>query len=722
MSSQSIRSRRGVVIVYAMVFAITAAVTLYVASSIYQARIKASSMNEYALQQRILQWEGAHLLGASIQFGLDQGIGIPSTGSWRTYSTATKQYTTNSNWPSITKATLASGISGSVSLDRLADPSTVISNAIVSDGLLNLGGSGAIWQREGSLAVDTSASSSGFDTGAIFTIPGYDYRPTWASYPSLPASTSVSASASPNQEFVWLSSSGLPAAGLSAYFPFIEKSKGVCGDYNRGKVRWVQKSFSQTIAPVSSAFGIQNRTFHARALFVEEPITNYQLILVPVSSLLISGDSSSATASGLALSINGNVTLADGSSRAKALLIGKVYTSAFSLSSGEGAPIVAIAGEGQPQLRTLISSDRRNFDWRITPAWGRVSFGKYAGYDQAKELFSTFTPPSSSATLSERRYTVRGAQGVITPGLPSGSVVSLSSPYYYLNPTLYLSSTGALGLSCQDGDGKAANKALTCSTGSGVVDNWNSSATGSRLTDLNVTIDSEGAGVADLDDLISAVHTGGASGSTTVTVDLSKDISITPSTLSSADGSATNAPWRLPRDISLYNSGSVALNVVIQGNASTSAAAMEPLRILIKGASSVTFKPDPANAGVNLRRSLILCDSSPNIIFQDDAKWDSYGWYGVLISNTAISLRRTGGTGMRNITWRGTLMGVSSLNVSDLMSLTLQPDDGEDGNGHQDPAASYSLYNVFTPAYNSTLTADRPVPVVVPRLCWQIYR
>jgi hypothetical protein len=738
-----------------MIFSAAAAVVLYVASSIYQARQNANRLKEYAQQRWLIGWQVSHAMRSAYQNSLDNGFGLADLA-------VTSLGNTNYSM------TTANGAAGTIPdfLNNLPANSLWQKTAAIAPSLTQ-------WYETGSGVFKFSGvNASDFNLSDIFRIPGYSVRQTLSG--NLAATTvQPSIGSESTHNFQSFKNSGRFITGSPADvrgrpdLPFGGAILDIQGPNTYtsaplGMFRWVREDINYTITPNDPVVsGITGNVTTPQSIWaLEEPITNYQLLLLnPTTSSWQVG-----VGSGTVRVENSG---ANGVNRARMFIWGNAKGGAGSLgldSLANGSNYLPTAALVGGSLDDTTAEGR--FEWRIARASTRVSFGRptsapgdwplnQAGTAGLGALSNFLASPAfysykdSTGAVGPRRVDIFNTQAARTPVF-SGVDISNSAGWndntqkYWANPTFFMNSAGYFAWTFQNSNTAAGSQVLySVLTSPPWTDNGNN--VGSlgviRYGQPANNIYGSTLGVS------GNVQSGAISSTAVITIDL-KIFGNDLATNFSGNPGNGYSPWSIPQEIFIYPDSSLAarsLVVRILGNGGPTAAGLPPVRIVVAGRTGANMSqtevrliPDVAATATtaNSRRFVLLFQNfgngSPTLSVENaiGANWQDVGtipWYGVLIAPYGLNIGSynadqtftngvpaRGTANNRIVNWYGTMLVGQSMTLDTPINLCLLPDNG----------STQPLWSVFVPAYNNAnqnagaTPQGRPVPILVPRMVW----
>lgn len=789
--SQSIHrpgfGRRGAVMIYALVFAITAAVTLYVASSIYQARQKANALRAYNEQKTLLGWDFKHILRATQQNSLDGGLGLTDMDGWSLFNANTHAYSSVS-WDTTIRPDVDGGEQGRTLFSGFQGYDNVLwqavgtaahtHNSFFVNNLFVATTEDSRIDMSGDTVHDDQRS---FTASDILTIP--TWRPRRNGEAGSATAVSPHEPTELNQNFVLITSavsfpdqlrwrSDLP------FGPTPEQAWTLSGValQETGFARWARDGLAGTLTPqnVAMAAITGNVDVSGYTWAVEEPITNYQLVLLdPLNGVWAQGGNLTGSIRVSDAALNNTVN------RPKILIWGSVDGSFATNvkggfltgrdSTGPAPDLLPLAmvvrGSVDPAVLAVAPAVGEGFEWRMAKPSTQLSLGRHTpvnpGDDLGKFLindaFASFTTPNISQ--NERQLEILNTQASIMPPFTS---TADPKTFCYINSVLSFSEDGKVKWSAQSNVAGSAGLMgpiyqLPYKSGTG-VDYWiykdpsanppNTLYNPSLPAEKDYQVSLKYGNPPDAPPQTFDNYTGaqrdtlGLSGvhyyqpgftASVVTVDLSK-VAVNPITAAGDPGNPPNTPaWMSPIEINIHNdnpSSTRLLYVRIKGDASAAAGNNPPVRIVVRNAQEVRLIPDaaPSVAGVgNLRRFILTSTDLAPMRLTLETSGVNYRWYGVLIAPYGVTVNNyspmniTGSTVFlgnpqgATLIWQGTMLVRRTLNVVS-GRLELRPDDGE-GTPTRQATDSATTVSAFVPKYN-IISLGRPVPLLVPRMVW----
>lgn len=461
--------RRGAILVYAMVFCITAAVAIYVASSIYQARVASSSQGNYAAQRALINWSVNHATRAAKQNSLDSGQGMADNATYDPFTLRSPPQ--ESAYISLNFSLSPSGYG------VLAPPEYGANYDVYSRAAeyFSSGVSSGFWQTSGLARRQDSMSGLNayggpgpdnkrtFTVGDMFTIPGWRPRrhlnenlatlKPWFGSGALVGfgDEREEGVLATGQEFAALRDNPPMAIASRGDLPFDSRSFNIPGTgwiQPNGYWRWVRDRVNYNLTArdptVAAAVGTVNET--ATTWAVEEPITNYQLLLLEPDASNASGWRLE-TAGGPGGRVEIDTSVSPGvrnSSSVNLINRGKIFVwgpvaSNFSsdIRGLQTANVIGpIAAVVRGQAPTTASTT--DFEWRPAKPSTTVSFGRGVGMNAAPDAnnpgqFNSLTSYLSNAavasanwnldtgSLRDRKLEVYNAQNTRMPLNPVGA-------------------------------------------------------------------------------------------------------------------------------------------------------------------------------------------------------------------------------------------------------------------------------------------------------------
>lgn len=710
---QSIHNaRRGAVMIYALVFAITAAVALYVASSIYQTRVRSSWMRAYNEQRVQLAWNFAHILRAARQNSLDAGVGLVDMDAWANYNAAGSPRYTSALWDTGIQATTDPTSLGRTYFNNIvgladmlwkkASDASYGQNSFFVNNAFRSTTSDSWTDMSGGTA---HLAGSFFTSSDMFTIPGWRPRRNGETGATVvPDDISET-----SQNFVLFANNTFPEVlRWRTDLPFgpTPDSTWLAGTplplmQNFGYARWTRDVLQGTLTAKDDGVATilaGNVNVWSSLWMVEEPITNYQLILLdPLNNNKWPGGNLAGNIRITNSSLNNNVY------RPKVLLYGTVAANLTNYLKGgwltgrntaanapmsDPLPVAAVVGGSvDASVLAIAPAATEGFEWRIAKPSTRLSFGRAPGNinsslpTQAPDLGQFLIAQMQIAPLVgdsafERRLELNNAQSSLTPAIYTMDASMVPGQYCYLNSVLSMvgDSLNRWGVQWSVQEGNPTNNVMgspftlpTTPSGSG-IDYWVYDSSGNIIPNndpqnrqvklqygppsnqttafdnINTTV------TPNVDRLglqgwhqrpVSLVSVPTASSATVITVDLSK-VGVDQST---AAGNATTAAWMAPYEINIQNTDTTnnLLYVRILGDpdASPAGGGRQPVRIVVRGASEIRLVPDPtrALAGVgNFRRFILTSPDQGPMNLALETSGSSYRWYGVLIAPYGVSI------------------------------------------------------------------------------------
>lgn len=780
------KPRRGAVMIYALVFAITAAVALYVASSIYQTRARASAMRAYGEQRAQLMWNFEHILRAARQNALDAGVGLADMDAWATYNPST--------YTPVTWDTPIQNVSDPTLLGQsyltawVADAGTLWTNNSASVGYSqnSFFVNGSLRSTTSDSLMDMSGATARngtnfFTSSDMFTVPGWRPRRNGETGSAVVPHDPLEIS----QNFVFFSNNTFPEAlrwrSDLPFGPTPDSSWLATGSLmqDTGYMRWARDVLQINLAAKNSDIatllgGTQNTT--ATLWMVEEPITNYQLVLIdPLNNNQWPGGNLAGNIRIADSNLNGNVY------RPKILIHGPVASGLTNLLKGgwltgrntagnatmpDPLPLAMVAGGGvDSSVLAIAPAATEGFEWRVAKPSTRLSFGRAPGNinsslpTQAPDLGQFLIAqmeiaPAIGTAAYERRLEVRNAQASVMPALYTTNISGAPGNYCYLNSVLSMREDGAVYWTAQGATG-ANNNVMGPPfqlpfNASASPEYWVYGSPGlpsgpllpaNNASQIQLQYGPQGGPMQSYDNNANDMGLSGVHyyqpgfSATVVSVDLSK-VAMRQDTVASGVGTPPAVPaWMSPIEINIENKnpGTNLLYVRILGDADANPAGggRPPVRIVVRGAAEVRLVPDttPAVAGVgNFRRFILTSPDQNTMNLTLETSGPSYRWYGVLIAPYGVSINNysafsiTGSTPSlgsaqaATLIWQGTILARHVLKVNS-GSLELRPDDGL-GTPTINPNDSNACAAAFVPRYNGSAFLGRPVPLLVPRMVW----
>ena len=769
------RRASGAVMIYALVFATAAAVTLYVAASVYQARQKAATLRAYSDQMMLMRWNAGLISRAAYQNSVDEGLGFMDADAFAAANISAANQTTK-------------------------NPLLVASSLPV----------GSLWQQSGNFALQydsmtgtnasNAAGTNSFTVGDLFTLPGWKPRRSGeagnASYVTVSDTNEIA------QSFLFLpytSSGNFPDDIVSRSdlpfdrsFPRLWDSSFDCKVW--GSVRWVRSGLSYNLqasdAGINTVLG-GPQTQEASTYFVEEPITNYQLILLdPNASNTTNGWSLTAGMGGQLFvgnsqNTSGGVTTIN---RAKIFVRGDIAYNFGQVNTGIQPIANNVNGTFIKPMAALVQGQRLGvsvpwgvYDWRLAKPSTDITLGRgitnngapnyktnlgallssiyvdtaatgNGTFDRQMEVFNaqnTRMPFANNAApnTNEENY-VNSALWAMFAGLnPGQSRFTQSSVSWSLQglTTAPWATTGAMDkvdvLSQLSYNSSVAYATLS----SAIPADW-SSYTGVAKVPLKYGFLPPSTVLPTAGVRITYYKNGVDDTTAVVEVDL-KVFGVASATV---DGTATTAKWATPRELCVSMVGTppgTRVVLVIQGDNTTSGANNPPVKIVADRVQDIRLVADPTSSnGYDNYRRFILVAIPPNVAGPANVSLEvpaagingSSRWYGVIIApyglqfgvyqnnpsygSTSYNPGTPMGTlvGNNQLEWYGTVLARQSIGVATGNRIYLYPDNGANGFvGSGNAGSPYSVYSLFTPTYNTNLPLERPVPLVVPRMVWR---
>jgi hypothetical protein len=766
--------RRGVVLVYAMVFAMAAAATLYVSSAVFQTKQRAQSSSIYASQEPLIEQAVSKSIMSALATSLQSGYGLADDNAWTTVASLTSY-----NYPGWSQfagtdarrntlnstnlvRVLGGALAGSASSGLVASADDSSSTADAGDIAAS-----TFWRFDQNTTATrriTDAYASGFGLNEIFTIPGQKpYR-----HGELSANREIE---HPGAGTVASTSDSTPGPSSEVNHDFIsmERFPEIIKDrtdlpfgLGNGMGRWVSSTIEYRLLPEDSGEDLfadlvrtgnngekelqpsmySQMTRRSRIWAVEEPITNYQLLLLDPIEGTWSTTPSIGENSGSVLLTSNSFDVAP-----KALIYGSISPGFISIFRGSGGASVAWVGSQQSVNSLESSTATSSFSWRISKPGSLLSFGRgvtMAGSasDENRYMFSSLrdfliapakpaeyrSDTSTNNSHWRRRLEIFNSQANRMPRVGES-----------INSGIGASFTTAEGLSTYTISGTATGAAPTYInsilhlrgvSGNQVQIGWTRQLANGHIEEMDSSLGPLNNGqnqFPSLGNIISLKHGASTSLLTPQSIPglhaafndaatpktkvvLNLDSFVLDHTGISYTAAGNYQAWQAPNEIHITqmgpNNASTNYTLEILGSANSNKAD-KPLRI-VTDAQNIKFTAATTPVG-NYRR-IILLATNPTVV--NLSLTENVGpYYGLLIAPSGISLQSTA-------TWRGTWLVGQQLTVASGKRLTLTPDDGA---GFSTPASQNhpaSTHQAFLPRYTTGTTASRPVPLLAPRMVW----
>ncbi len=708
------RRTRGAVMIYALVFAITAAVTLYVASSIYQSRQKANALRAYNEQRVALAWDFQHILRSAYQNSLELGFGLADMEAWNTFLpvSSTYNYIGWGGTGSLAE-TNATQIANDLYNNIAGYPNSLWRTASALNRYQETfstaaGNIATMYDSRVDMEVAMSTRTGGeFTASDMFTVPGW--KPRRNNESGLAMSVDLHAreeNAEMNHNFILFSSRDVTTfpdtLGWRTDLPFDKSEFRMVGAYKleqTGYARWIRDSLRGRVEPSNDAMRAlllaadpeadvtkKGKTdLEGYIWAVEEPITNYQLIL-------LDPENNGAWPGG---NLAGNIKISDATldtqvNRPKVLIWGNVDAGFSNVVRG-GVLSWNIAGATNPVMPLAMvvngkveDASTDQFEWRIAKRSTQVSFGRASRAGVTPDFYHAdlgdfltglaYDFYTLNTAEAERRLEVWNAQTSVVRGqkdLPTSSVNQRD--FCYLNSVLSMSETGIVQWSAQSALSSNQNRmgsvmpsvsafTLPYTPGSG-IEYWvlkgpptptvlfdpavpaekpyqielkyGAATNTGDITDPANKFDNYTGADANALGLSGIHYQGTLKPSTIITVDLAR-VGLRELDAQGDNNSPAITPrWKSPIEISLHNINPTAhdLFVYIRGDSSNTAANKIPVRIVVQGANEVRLIPDGITPGVGNYRRFILTSvdrAAMNLVLETSGL--DYRWYGVLIA------------------------------------------------------------------------------------------
>jgi hypothetical protein len=688
-------------LVYAMVFTMVAAAIFYAAAAIWQARQNADSVGDYSQQRWLVDWEVKNSIRSAYQYSLDHGWGLPtvneaglsytdSSGSgtnplpaWWFYNINLDQYFyTNASGGNSGEAAFSPSVVASLDYYDAANnlAATLYPNGNLwtltsaNSAYANAHDSCVVGMPANNISLPVTHALYQLTPSDLFLIPCYRARDTnnnntMSSGNGGHTYDNISAPAPfYGKEATFTFGGGFlgnmpPTVVFRSDLPFCA-GYGAAGEIGaptgpNGAYRWVREGIQYTLAPSAGVIPgggttdpIQNIANYIWS--VEEPITNYQLLLLaPSNPWTLGGSPSYGTISlGSALDcLQFPNTGAQCINIPRILVWGNVANNFTGIAGSSGSlNCLAILAGQNPTTGNLLRNSQAlsasGITWCLAKPSTRLSFGRglptaitaplgnINPNQQASDL-PTFLMSASSGSMSahttsgqpdkldlsdERQLNIVNAQGLAQP--PGGSTTT-SSIANYVNPVLSISSQGVLQWSQQGNFNiMGSTQSLSYTTG-GITgsDTWVSAATqGSNNLELDAP-----AGTHYRLYGLSGIHSYNHASTNLDTTEITIDLATFADTVDSFNGTGGNgassnaanasvsgssspwqSPWLSPREIYIYGDNSQLVNttqtlvVRIIGDTQqshVSAGLLSPIKIVVDGKGvinncDIRFIPD----------------------------------------------------------------------------------------------------------------------------------
>jgi len=691
-----------------MVFAIATAAALYVASSVFSAKIKAETYADYSRQRIFLQKSLERVTMDAMRLSYESGYGISDSDMWYVYRTSlspdyiertNSPYTQGEKWaydPEYTIELYAEALAGEKEIQiQQQQQQAQGQNGVVprSDAWSNINS----WKLGVVDHLDATPHSTRYfnaytaDNSLKMPLSEFLMTPGWRAirnknlnrYDDDIGMRGVDSN-DDAFDFVRINEAGFPSDLIQRKdLPFNQSS---------GWARALRMRYRYDLAADDSAtLGHPEVAAWTDPVWVvEEPVTNYQLVLLdkkdPDTDWLSSGSKK--------VSIGNSG--ASGENVGKMLAVGPVDLSTTYL----GAKTVGAVREQVPFAMLVNNGDLNNsnqtgLEVRHLPNTGFLGFGNGAAPSNVLSSgASTGVDGSSPAAL--RHFEISQAQSMHSPSMLFGNnTIAWGDDQAWVNPvfwTFAIANNWVLGIT----------RPLTIGgMVTAQVDGNSFTATdprpeinGNKLSGLKFYKDGLGKKVAELD----------------------LDIFNPESVLDPSDRIFGVYPWMAPIEIHILRDNTLPYlsydRLIIKGSTDiNNPLNNKPIKI-VTSVTDIDF-----STHLNYRRFILVSKGYRNqsALAILNFPIPSSTWYGALFGASGFKVTGYPSSG---VNWYGSIVCASEFNA--YTGLTIRPDDGKGLNDTGLYSDKDAIHNMLAPLYEhaDNAIAGRPMPMRAPSLLW----